>query len=813
MHLRGLATTGVAAIALSVGIAASDANAQNDAPLGDAQQGQPGNLKPDTVNFEALDIDRLVADAEANAMGNPYKFAVLNDTNLSPLNAGSVEHLNDGRTIWRLRIQSPNARNVNFASRFNVPPSTNIWLITEDGDTFHRPLTANDNETHGEYWSPPFPGTALEIYAEVDTDEFDQFAQGFQIFKVNLGFRDFMPTDDRPDGGDAAGRATAACHVDVACSQADPWDVQVRAVATYVINGGSVCSGALVNNTAEDGTPLFLTAYHCVDNGFNGPSLNVFWNFENSVCRPPGSAASGSNGDGNLFANSQSGSTFRMAHDRSDTALFELDDLPNPAWDVEYVGWNRSFAGPGPGVSIHHPGGEEKRISIEDNNPFEQTIGFNNDFAVTWRIQFDQGGLEGGSSGSPYYDQNGRVRGVASAVNSFNPVCFPQVSFYGQLAEGWDNGSPNNSLEPWLDPINSGDTFIDALSAATAPPGPVTLISPAAGQSNVNIPVQFVWQEALRANEYQLLVTDIDNGTNVVNQSGITGTSFSVDVPSLQPSTNYNWTVIASNDFGQSFADARAFTTVSDQPPGNFSLASPADGALAQPPFTIDWTNAANANSYTLTVTRDSDSQTVIDQPGIPTSEFNIAIGDLAQDETYTWTVTASNSFGSTPAGESRSFDVEIPVGDFGLIAPANNATDVVDPPTFEWEAEPNADTFRLIVFSITDGAIVVDESGITSNTFTPAQGVIGGGKDLNWTVEASNELNTRTSTDSFAFSTADTVACDGDLDGDLIVGLDDLLLVLGAFGIDDGGDVDGDGTTGLDDLLTVLGNFGTNCN
>ena len=212
-------------------------------------------------------------------------------------------------------------------------------------------------------------------------------------------------------------------------------------------------------------------------------------------------------------------------------------------------------------------------------------------------------------------------------------------------------------------------------------------------------------------------------------------------------------------------------------------------------------------------MTRDSDSQTVIDQAGIPTSEFSVAIGDLDQDQTYTWTVTASNSFGTTPAGESRSFDVEVPVGDFGLIAPANNATEVVDPPTFEWEAEPNADTFRLIVFSITDGAIVVDESGITSNTFTPAPGTIGGGKDLNWTVEASNELNTRTSTDSFAFSTAETIACDGDLDGDLIVGLDDLLIVLGAFGIDDGGDVDGDGTTGLDDLLTVLGNFGTNCN
>jgi len=58
---------------------------------------------------------------------------------------------------------------------------------------------------------------------------------------------------------------------------------------------------------------------------------------------------------------------------------------------------------------------------------------------------------------------------------------------------------------------------------------------------------------------------------------------------------------------------------------------------------------------------------------------------------------------------------------------------------------------------------------------------------------------------------------CLGDTDGDAVVGLGDLLTVLGAFGGStgagaSGGDIDGDGVVGLDDLLAVLGAFGGEC-
>jgi hypothetical protein len=50
---------------------------------------------------------------------------------------------------------------------------------------------------------------------------------------------------------------------------------------------------------------------------------------------------------------------------------------------------------------------------------------------------------------------------------------------------------------------------------------------------------------------------------------------------------------------------------------------------------------------------------------------------------------------------------------------------------------------------------------------------------------------------------------CPGDVDGDCDTDLDDLIVLLSAFGVSGAGDTDGDGDTDLDDLITVLSDFG----
>lgn len=66
--------------------------------------------------------------------------------------------------------------------------------------------------------------------------------------------------------------------------------------------------------------------------------------------------------------------------------------------------------------------------------------------------------------------------------------------------------------------------------------------------------------------------------------------------------------------------------------------------------------------------------------------------------------------------------------------------------------------------------------------------------------------------TSSFSFTVGGAAGCDGDLDADNDVDLDDLLILLSAFGTGSGGDIDGDSDTDLDDLLILLSGFGQPC-
>jgi hypothetical protein len=59
------------------------------------------------------------------------------------------------------------------------------------------------------------------------------------------------------------------------------------------------------------------------------------------------------------------------------------------------------------------------------------------------------------------------------------------------------------------------------------------------------------------------------------------------------------------------------------------------------------------------------------------------------------------------------------------------------------------------------------------------------------------------------------TVGCPGDLDGDNIVGVSDILQLLGSFGCDGScgpPDVNADGSVNVTDVLFLLGLFGSSC-
>jgi hypothetical protein len=88
-------------------------------------------------------------------------------------------------------------------------------------------------------------------------------------------------------------------------------------------------------------------------------------------------------------------------------------------------------------------------ISVDNN-------GTNSESAL-WRVTWNVGTLEGGSSGGPLFDQNGRVKGPACCVNDF--VCSGQTAWFGKFSLFYTN----NALAQWLDPLGINPTTLDGL--------------------------------------------------------------------------------------------------------------------------------------------------------------------------------------------------------------------------------------------------------------------------------------------------------------------------------------------------------------
>ncbi|HRH37402.1 MAG TPA: trypsin-like peptidase domain-containing protein, partial [Flavobacteriales bacterium] len=169
-------------------------------------------------------------------------------------------------------------------------------------------------------------------------------------------------------------------------------------VAMITVGGSGLCTGQLINNCADDGTPYFLTANHCTTGG--GSNSWVFrFKWESPVCTPTTNAATNK---------TVSGSTLLINSGGSDVALLRLNTTPPASYQPWYTGWDKSGAIPTTQTCIHHPDGDIKKISFNNDPSDVQAFGS----ASCWHIPaWDDGTTEPGSSGSGLWDQNGRLIG------------------------------------------------------------------------------------------------------------------------------------------------------------------------------------------------------------------------------------------------------------------------------------------------------------------------------------------------------------------------------------------------------------------
>ena len=257
--------------------------------------------------------------------------------------------------------------------------------------------------------------------------------------------------------------SSGGCNMNANCPDGATWVNERNSVVMLVSGSSGFCTGALINNTLNDGTPYVLTANHCYSN----PTNWIFrFNWQSANCNNPGGQPS--------FV-SLSGATLRSRRTPTDFCLVEitggLDNGTVPAsYNPFFAGWDNTGDVPSSTVCIHHPAGDIKKISFDDDAAsISQSMG-SSEASSTWTVQWDRNTTtEGGSSGSPLFDQNHRIIGQlwgggASCQNINAP------DYYGRVSKSWNPSGSNttNQLEHWLDPNSAGAGFVDGFDPSGA---------------------------------------------------------------------------------------------------------------------------------------------------------------------------------------------------------------------------------------------------------------------------------------------------------------------------------------------------------
>ena len=478
-----------------------------DADLPSARYGSHIDLNQPGVTLEQLDARSLTLE--------PNQIGVNRSLEVSP-NTRAQKFVNpDGSQIIVLIIKSSGASGIGVHFRnFALADGEEVYVYGAATDSIvFGPFTDKGPWGSGEFWSGTVDGdtAVIEFYKRADEN-----GHGFEIFEIShiLAELDWRLRSNEPD--------ILNCEVDASCYS----DPEKNAVARILFNnnGSYVCTGTLLNNTAQDGTPYFVTANHCVNSQAVAQTVETYWFYQTTSCN---------SGVLRNWVHTGPGANLLATQASNDFSFIRLQN--NAPGGAFFSGWTSTAQSEGANVfGLHHPDGYIppsvnsylRRSTGSIMNTNFNCLGLVNGYEIGWT----SGTSEPGSSGSGLFTSNGHYLVGVLSCGPAPPTCNNAGAGYSKFANFYPQ------IRQYL--------FSATLSAPIA--NPATFVASTSFRSN--------WRSVSGATGYTLDVATNSSFTNYVTgyHNLNVGNALSHSVAGLSPSTTYYYRVRAYNGNGTS---------------------------------------------------------------------------------------------------------------------------------------------------------------------------------------------------------------------------------------------------------------------
>ena len=401
---------------------------------------------------------------------------------------------------------------------------------TGPDSTVFGPFTNKGPWGSGEFWSGTLTGDTAVIEFHTTTRESEK---AFEVFEVSHIFPELSARllPNEPD--------ILNCEVDASCYG----DAEKNAVGRIVFNnnGPYVCTGTLLNNLAQDWTPYFLTANHCVNTQAVAQTVEVYWFYQTTSCN---------SGVLRTWVHSPPGANLLATQRSNDFCLLRLQN--NAPGGAFFSGWTSVAQSTGTSVfGLHHSGGyippdipsylRRSTGTVAVTNADCSSSGLVDGYEINWT----NGTAEPGSSGSGLFTSNGHYLVGVTSCGPMPPTCNSPwavyskfASFYSQIRQYIYSGTPSA-------PVATPATFV------------------ASNSFRAN------WRSVSGATGYALDVSASSSFNTYVPgyQNLNVGNATSRSVAGLNPTTRYYYRVRAYNGNGTS-GNSNVITVTTLSPTG-----------------------------------------------------------------------------------------------------------------------------------------------------------------------------------------------------------------------------------------------------